>query len=88
MTSSDPAIPLAVFVTANGHGGGRYSPLSASGMGSAAGEPVVSCRRVWGRLLSPSLLLSLKWGCSVSSLVGSAASSFLPVVTWSGHSIG
>ena len=46
------------------------------------------CKRVWGRLLSRSLLLSLKCGCSVSSLVGSAASSFLPVVTWSGHSVG
>ena len=87
MTASGPAIPLAVFVTASGHGGGRCS-LSASGMGSAAGEPGVRCGRVWGRLLSPSLLLSLKCGCSVSSLVGSAASSLLPVVTWSGHSVG
>ena len=88
MTASDPAIPLAVFVTAGGHGGGRCSPLSTSGMGSAAGEPGVRCSRVWGRLLSPSLPLSLKCGCSVSSLVGSAASSFLPVVTWNGHSVG
>ena len=67
MTASGPAIPLAVFVTASGHGGGRCSPLSASGMGSAAGEPG---GRVWGRLLSPSLPLSLKCGCSVSSLCG------------------
>ena len=88
MTTSGPAIPLAVFVTASGHGGGRCSPLSASGMGSTAGEPGVRCGRVWGRLLSPSLPLSLKCGCSVSSLVGSAASSFPPVVTWSGHSVG
>ena len=32
--------------------------------------------------------LSLKCGCSVSSLLGSATSSFLPVVTWSGNSLG
>ena len=49
MTDSGPAIPLAVFMTASGHGGGRCFPLSASGMGSAAGEPGVRCRRVWGR---------------------------------------
>ena len=70
MTDSGPAIPLAVFMTASGHGGGRCSPLSASGMGSAAGEPGVRCGRVWGHLLSPSLPLSLKCGCSVSSLCG------------------
>ena len=70
MTGSGPAIPLAVFVASIGHGGGRCSPLSASGLGSAAGEPGVRCRRVWGRLLSPSLPLSLKCGCSVSSLCG------------------
>ena len=46
MTGSGPAIPLAVFVTASGHGGGRCSPLFASEMGSAAGEPGVSCGRV------------------------------------------
>ena len=85
MTASGHAIPLAVFVTARGHGGGRCSPLSASGMGGAAGEPG---GRVWGRLLSPGLPLSLKCGCSLSSLVGSAASSFPPVVTWSGHGVG
>ena len=88
MTASGHTIPLPVFVTASGHGGGRSSPLSASGMGCAASEPGVRCRRVWGRLLSPSLSLSLKCGCSVSSLVGSAASSFPPVVTWSGHGVG
>ena len=87
MTANGRTIPLAVFVTASGHGSGRCSPLSASGMGSAAGEPDVKYGRVWGRLLSPSLPLSLLCGCSVSSLLGSAASSFLPVVTWSGHSI-
>ena len=63
MTDSGPAIPLAVFMAASGHGGGHCSPLSASGMGSVAGEPGVRCGRI-------------------------AASSFPPVVTWSGHSIG
>ena len=33
VTASGHAIPLAVFVTASSHGGGRCSPLSASGMG-------------------------------------------------------
>ena len=80
MTASGPEILLAIFVTASGHGSGRCSPLSASGMGSAAGEPGVRCGRVWGLLLSPILPLSLKCGCSVSSLVGGAASSFPPVV--------
>ena len=88
MTASGPAIPLAVFVTASSHGGGRCSPLFTNGMGSAAGEPGVRCGKVWGRLLSPSLPLSLKCGYSFSSLVGSAASSFVPVFTWSGHSVG
>ena len=78
----------AAFVKGLGDRGGCCSPLSASGMGSAAGEPCVRCRRVGGRLLSPSLPLSLECGCSVSSLVGSTASSFPPVVTWSGHSVG
>ena len=88
MAASGHAIPLAVFVTASGHGGGRCSPLSASGMGCATGEPGVRCGRVWGHLLSPSLPLSLKCGCSVSSLVGVATSSFPPAVTWSGHGVG
>ena len=70
MTASGHTIPLAVFVTPSGHGGGCCSPLSASGMGCAAGEPGVRCGRVWGRLLSASLSLSLKCGCSVSSLCG------------------
>ena len=43
---------------------------------------------MWGRFLSPILPLFLKCGCSVSSLLGSAASSFPPVVTWSSHSLG
>ena len=38
--------------------------------------------------MSSSLPLSLKCGCNVSSLVGIAASSFPPVVTWSGHGVG
>ena len=70
MTDSGPAFPLAVFVTASGHGGGRCSSLSASGVGSAAGEPGVRGGRVWGRLLSPSPPLSSKCGCSDSSLGG------------------
>ena len=46
MTASGHAIPLAVFVTTSGHGGGRCSPLAARGMGFAAGEPGVRCGRV------------------------------------------
>ena len=88
MTASSNAIPLSVFMTASGHGGCRCSPLSASGMGCAAGEPGVRCRRAWGCLLSHCLLLSLKCGCSVSSLVGSATSSFPLVVPWRGHGLG
>ena len=75
-------------MTASGHGGGRCPPLSASGVGRAAGEPGMSCGRMWGRFLSPILPLSLKCGCSVSSLWRSAASSFPLVVNWSGHSLG
>ena len=78
--------PLAVarslsqfFVIASGHGGGRCL---------AAGEPGVSCGRMWGRFLFPTLPLSLKCGCSVSSLLGSAAFSFSSVSSWSGHSLG
>ena len=37
MTDSGPAIPLVVFVNASGHGGGRLSPLSASGMNEECG---------------------------------------------------
>ena len=70
MTDRGPAIPLAVFVTASDHGCGRFSPLSARGMGRATGETDVRCGRVWGRLLSPSLPLSLKCCCSNSSLCG------------------
>ena len=35
VTDRDPAIPLAVFVTASVHGSGRFSPLSARGMGKS-----------------------------------------------------
>ena len=59
---------------ASGHGGGRCSPMSASGVGRAAGEPGVSCGRMWGRFLSPILPLSLKCGCSVSSRLAAVAS--------------
>ena len=47
MTASGSVILLADFVTASGHGSGRCSPLSASGIGNAAGEPGVRCGRVW-----------------------------------------
>ena len=48
--------------------------MSASGVGRAAGEPDVSCGRMWGRFLSPILPLSLKCGCSVSSRLAAVAS--------------
>ena len=53
VTDSGPAILLAVFVTASDHGVGRLSPLSASGMGRAAGEPGVSCGRDMGTVVVP-----------------------------------
>ena len=61
MTANGHEIPLTIFVTASGDGGGRCSPLSASSMGSTVGEPGVRYGRVWGRLLSPSLPLSVMW---------------------------
>ena len=47
MTDRGPANPLSVFVTVSDHGRGHFSPLSAHGMGRAAGEPDVRCGRVW-----------------------------------------
>ena len=47
VTGRGHAIPLAVFMSASGHGCGRFSPLSARCLGRAAGEPGVSCGRVW-----------------------------------------
>ena len=44
VTGRGHSIPLDVFVTASGHGCGRFYPLSARGLGRAAGEPGVS---VW-----------------------------------------
>ena len=79
------------FMTASGFGSGCYPPLSACGIGRAAGGPGVSGGRMWGRFFFffvPHPSLPLKCGCSVSSLGGSAASSFPPVVSWSGHSLG
>ena len=69
MTDSSPAIPLAVFMTASGHGGGRCSPLSASGVESAAGEPGVRCGRVWGRTFvvpQPSVVSEVWLQCLLS----------------------
>ena len=55
MTGHGRAIPLA----ASGHGSSRFSP-TARGRREEAGEPGVRCERVWRRLLSPRLLLSLE----------------------------
>ena len=79
MTAIGRAIPLAIFMTASGRGRGRCPPLSACGIGRVAGEPGVSGGIMCGRFLSPILPLSLRCGCSGSSLWGSAASSFPPV---------
>ena len=79
MTAIGRAIPLAIFMTASGRGRGRCPPLSACGIGRVAGEPGVSGGMMCERFLSPILPLSLRCGCSGSSLWGSAASSFPPV---------
>ena len=65
VTSRSHAISLAALVTVRGHGCGRFSPLTPHGQGIEAGEPGVSCGRVWRLLLSPRLPLSqecrLQW---------------------------
>ena len=61
MTNSGPEIPLAVFMTASGHEGSHCSPLSASGMGSAAGEPGVRCGRVWDVVVPQPSIVSEVW---------------------------
>ena len=88
MTASGRAMPLAVFMTASGHGGGCCPPLSTSGIGRAAGEPGVSCGRMGGTVFvpHPSVISEMWLQCLLS--LGSAASSFPPVVSWSGHSLG
>ena len=73
MIAFSRTIPLAVFFC------GRCPPLSACSILRVAGEPGVSGGVMCGRFLSPILPLSLECGCSVSSLWGSATSSFLPV---------
>ena len=47
VTGRSHVIPSPFFVTASGHGCGRFSPLSARGLERASGEPGVSCGRVW-----------------------------------------
>ena len=54
------AIPLVVLVTARGLVDDLLPPLTVRGQRREDGEPDVSSRRVWRRLLSPRLLLSLK----------------------------
>ena len=52
-------IPLAALVTARGHVRSLPPPLTTRGHGREDGEPDLSSRSVWRRLLSPRLLLSL-----------------------------
>ena len=49
VTGLGHAIPFAALVTACGHLCGRLSPLAARGQRIEAGEPDVSCGRVWRR---------------------------------------
>ena len=53
MADSGPAIPLAVFMTASGHGSGRCSPLSASGMRNSAGRARREMREGVGTFVVP-----------------------------------
>ena len=54
------AIPLVILVTACGLVDDLLPPLTVRGQRREDGEPDLSNRRVWRRLLSPRLLLSLK----------------------------
>ena len=56
----DPLLDGRVAVTAHGPVDGLLPPLTVRGQRREDGEPDVSSRRVWRRLLSPRLLLSLK----------------------------
>ena len=53
-------ISLVVLVTARGPVDNLLPPLTVRGQRREDSEPDVSSRRVWGRLLSPRLLLPLK----------------------------
>ena len=88
VTGRGPATPLSVFVTASDHGSGSFSPLSARGMGGAAGEPGVRCGRVWWLLSVVQLPVVSEMLLQYLLSVGSAASPFPPVVTRSGHRVG
>ena len=81
--------PSPFFMTASVHGGGCCPPLSACGIGGAAGEPGRSGSRMWGLFFvphPPSVFSEMWLRCLL--FWGSAASSFPPVVSWSGHSRG
>ena len=60
VTVRSPAIFLVIFVTARGPVDDLLPPLTVRGQRREDGEPGMSSRRVWRRLLSPRLLLSLK----------------------------
>ena len=60
VTGCGLAIPVAILVTVRGRMTGPFFPLTVRGHGEEAGEPGVSCGRVWRRLLSPRLPLSLE----------------------------
>ena len=60
VTARGHAISLVVLVTAHGPVDDLLPPLTVRGQRREDGEPDVSSRRVWRRLLSPRLLLSLK----------------------------
>ena len=70
------AIPLTTLVTACGH----FCPLTACGQWREDGEPGMSNRRVWRRLLSPRLLLSLVRLLVSPLFVRHAVAAFLPAV--------
>ena len=73
MTVRGHAIPLVALVTVRS----LPPPLTTRGHGREDGEPDVSSRSVWRRLLSPRLLLSLRRRCSSASC-GGATMAALP----------
>ena len=60
VTANCHTTPLAAFVTACGQVRSLLPPLTARDQRRVDGEPDVRSRRVWRRLLSPRLLLSLR----------------------------